>query len=226
MNLTAVSKILERLARFKPHIAASLNCQLHSAYCAAHSMKSAVVQVVDDIVHFIYASSTIMLVGLNISTTFDMVNHNVPFRQLERDFGISSLLIFLSARSFFVHFITSSLSCAPTSTCMPHGSILGPPPFTFYMAPIIRLIKSYGIKYHKYADDTPCRHTCGISMMRWHIPCIATRFKSIQLGSGGTCWSIQTSPRHASSSSGPQALEPASWCTRDWKLLLQWWTVC
>ena len=106
---------------------------------------------------FIDAGSFIVLVGLDILATFDTVNYNILLRRLEQDFVISGnplrwLASYLSSRSFCVYLSTSSSSYAMTSTDMSQGS--GPLPFTFYVVPICLLIKSYGIKYYKYANDT------------------------------------------------------------------------
>ena len=68
-----------------------------------------------------------------------------------------------------------SIRCASrytvTSTGVPQESILGLLHFISYMAPISRLIESYGSTYYKYADDT---QLC--------IPCSTTWFESTQHG--------------------------------------------
>ena len=91
-NLTTLSKILERLAlaRLKPHIAASRNyCPFQSAYRASHSTETALVKIVDDILRLVDEGSAVALIALDISATFDMVNHERLLDRLETEFGIS-----------------------------------------------------------------------------------------------------------------------------------------
>jgi len=40
------------------------------------------------------------------------------------------------------------------TTGFPHGSVLGPLLYTANVTPVGRLIASYGVHYHEYADDT------------------------------------------------------------------------
>ena len=49
------------------------------------------IKVVDDILCFTDAGSAVVLVGLDISASFDTVNHNILLRRLKQDFGISGL---------------------------------------------------------------------------------------------------------------------------------------
>src|SRR6476661_7089361 len=37
---------------------------------------------------------------------------------------------------------------------VPHGSVLGPLLFTAYVSPVSRLLASFGLVHHSYADDT------------------------------------------------------------------------
>ena len=103
--------------------------------------------------------SAVALVTLDISASFDPVNHDILLWRLNNDFGIKRLPLqwigsYIIGRTFCIHIGTSSSGIVQTSTGIPQGSVLGPILFTAYVSPISRLLDSYGIKYHKYADDT------------------------------------------------------------------------
>ena len=160
-NLTTLSKMLERLAlaRLKSHIVTSPNCcPLQSAYRAAHSTETALVKIIDDILTLVDSGSAVEL-GLDISVAFVTVSHSNLLSRLEHDCGIEGAALlwidsYLSNRTFFVRVGGSSSSVAESSSGLPQGSVLGPILFTAYVAPIGRLIESFGVAYHNYADDT------------------------------------------------------------------------
>jgi len=109
INLTTVSKILERLAlaRLKPHILSSPNyCPLQSAYRSAHSTETALVKMVDDILGCMDSGSVAVVVGLDILAAFDTVCHQTLLGRLELEFGISGISLewvasYLSDRILF-----------------------------------------------------------------------------------------------------------------------------
>ena len=174
-----------------------------------------------------YASSTPVppscLVGLDISATFVTVNHNILLCRLEQDFGIIGHQLqwsasCVSSRSFCVHLGTSPSLCAVTSTGMPRGSVLDPLLLTSCVALFVCLIESYGIKYHKYADDTHLYAFLAVppdsSITAWR-----TAPLNYSTGSGVTnCCSIQTSLMHASSAPATTTFQPAGVGQRLWYL--------
>ena len=160
-HLSTISKILERLvsARLKSHITASQNfCGLQSAYRKRHSTETALCFILDDIVSSIDDGHHVALMSLDISAAFDAVPHDALVHRLDEEFGISAtcsqwIASYLADRSYSVRVGTSTSSQLPMSSGVPQGSVLGPMPYTAYMAPVDRLIASYGVHFHVYAYE-------------------------------------------------------------------------
>ena len=146
------------LQRLRPYLESSPNyCRLQSAYFTGRSSETAHVKIVDDILGHIDGGSVVALVSFDISAPFDMVDHNLVLERLSVKFGITGaardwIASYLRSRSFFVR-IEQSLSSS-SNAGVPQGSMLGPILFAVYVSPIGRLIESFGIEYHGYADDT------------------------------------------------------------------------
>ena len=146
------------LARLKSQIISSPNyCNLQSAYRLEHSTETALIK--DDIYRTVDSSSAVALVWLDISEAFDAVNHRILLERLEAEFEISRppiqwIASYLANRTFVVKVGTSTSPAVLTNTGVPQGSVLGPILFTSYVAPIGRLIDSFNVGCHKYADDT------------------------------------------------------------------------
>lgn len=161
-NLNNISKVIEKLflSRIQPHVLASVNFNhLQSAYRQHHSTETALLHTLNNI----YCSSDIgkptVLVSLDLSAAFDMIEHNILLHRLYTSFGISGaafswLNSYLSGRSQCVRAGHSSSSYTTCQTGVPQGSVLGPLLFSLYISPIGSIARELGVSLQQYADDT------------------------------------------------------------------------
>ena len=100
-----------------------------------------------------------LLVLLDLSAAFDTVDHGVLLNRLNTGFGVrgsalqwfTSYLLNRSQHASFDQNLSEkfNLQCG-----VPHGSCLGPLPFTIYASKLFEIIKNYLPQSHAYADDT------------------------------------------------------------------------
>ena len=64
------------------------------------------------------------------------------------------LTSYLDSRKSFVRWKSSLSDQITVETGIAQGSSLGPKMFSMYIAPLAKLIRSFGVQYHQYADDT------------------------------------------------------------------------
>ena len=161
-NLPFLSKVLEKVvsSRLLDYKVSNNLIESHqSAYRAGHSTETALISVQNDILREIDSGKCVMLCLLDLSAAFDTVSHSLLISQLKNSFGIGGSAIqwlqsYLENRTQSVR-IGSNSSAPVALTCgVPQGSVLGPSLFLDYITPLASVIKSDGIHFHGYADDT------------------------------------------------------------------------
>ncbi len=109
-----------------------------SGYRSGHSTETALLSVVEDLRLARTASKSSLLILLDLSAAFGMVNHNILLSTLLRK-GVSVTAIqwfdsYLLDRSFKVSWRGEVSKSQHLATGVPQGSVLGPLLFSVYMA--------------------------------------------------------------------------------------------
>ncbi len=101
-----------------------------------------------------------ILILLDLSAAFDTIDHSILITRLETVFGVSDSALkwfksYLSDRKQFVVMggwgLSGALWC---SQFWDQGSVLGPLLFSIYIFPLGQLLRTLGLNFHFYVDDT------------------------------------------------------------------------
>ena len=139
-----------------------------SAYRQYHSTETAVLKVFSDVLEAADQGKLTLLVLLDLSAAFDTVDHDILCRRLQSSFGFDGpalnwLRSYLNGRECQIK-IGDTTSSRILSICgVPQGSVLGPTLFSIYTADLSRIIASYGLRSHFYADNTQVYGHCDVN---------------------------------------------------------------
>ena len=160
-NLSTFSKLLEKLAlaRLQPHVFASGNMsQFQSAYRSGFSTETALLKIVNDIERGAGDGKCTVLLALDISATFDAIDHSILFRRAEDYVGLRGTALgwlrsFIVNRSQYVAVGNERSATTLCATGIGQGTVLGPLCFSMYVSPVGDVIDAHRMRYHQYADD-------------------------------------------------------------------------
>ena len=100
--------------------------ELQSLYRRFHSTETVLLKVTNDILMKMNSQEVTLLVMLDLSAAFDMVNHGILIRRLDEEVDL----------------------------LVPQGSCLGPLLFIIYSSKPFKVIMDQLPEAHSYADDT------------------------------------------------------------------------
>ena len=161
-NLSFLSKILEKIVakRLNAHIEEHLlSNHVQSAYKRFHSTETALLKIHNDIICNMDNGKVTALTLLDLSASFDTIDHATLLERLHGHFGISGTVMqwfksYISNRQQHVH-IDGSLSCPQdVHFGVPQGSVLGPFLFCLYTTSISKIITTHDVSHQMYGDDT------------------------------------------------------------------------
>jgi len=138
-----------------------LECRLRKfrPYRSYHSTETAILKVMSDIFLALDSGDLAILPLLDLSATFDTVDHYILLKRLNISYRISHSVLgwltrYLSNRTQFLQ-LNGSCSKSSVVTCgVPQGLVLGPILFFLYTADLTRLVDAHNLQVHMYADDT------------------------------------------------------------------------
>lgn len=98
-----------------------------------------------------------MLVLFDVSSTFDLVDHEILFKRLDSSYGLRGihpqwLRSCLSVRTRMIDAGNSRTKCVLIVMDVPQGSVLGPFLFSLSTAYITKLIPSHSTAGHLFAE--------------------------------------------------------------------------
>ena len=161
-NIPYVSKLLEKVVEhpYKDHMDINNLHDFHqSAYRNNYSTETGLVKVQNDIAEALDKKRVVVLVMLDLSSAFDVIDHSIMLTRLQHSFGVTAeamhwMRSYISGRTQCVSVGPATSFIAHLCCGVPQGSVLGPKLHSIYTKPVGDIVKKHNLRYHCYADDT------------------------------------------------------------------------
>ena len=129
------------------------------AYRKIHSTETALLKVQNDLLLAVDNGYEAVLVLLDFSAAFDLIDHDILLNRLEKRFGLcgtplSWITSYLSHRKQFITVGNNTSNEESINRVVPQGSVLGPLLFSLYTSEIEDLFTAHSMDAMIYADDT------------------------------------------------------------------------
>ena len=159
-NLCFVSKLVEKVVASQLNdylLSNNLQEQHQSAYRCSHNTETALLHVLDDIVHSVGSHQIVLFVALDLSAAFDTVDYTL-LEEMLAGLGVQGTAAawfrsYLRDRKQQVIVQDATSESQHLECGVPQGSVLGPLLFTLYTASLGRVLRHHAVHYHFYADD-------------------------------------------------------------------------
>ena len=159
-NLPFLSKVTEKcmLSQFTAHCDTNkLLPNYQSAYHKNFSCETALVKLMEDILWSIKQQKITAVVAIDLSATFDTVDHDILLDVLQSGFGVKVIALhrfdsYLRPRSLKVNVDMVYSADQPIDFSIPQGWGAGPGMYSAY-ASTVKTVVPTNIKIHGYADD-------------------------------------------------------------------------
>ena len=163
-----MNKLLERIVRARVSNYLTENSLFHSlqsAYRRHHSTKISISKIYSNILKEADNGELSLLVLLDLLSAFDLVDHDILLRRLEKSFGFGDVVL-----KWFTNYLTNRtfiIKCCKIETCMMHSSVgvpqvsvLGPLLFILSTDDLGKLVMRHNFSFHQLADDAQIYGHC------------------------------------------------------------------
>ena len=165
-NLSFISKVVEKvvLTQFNKHcITHGLIPDYQSAYRATYSCETTLTKIGNDILWAMEHQKVTTLVAIDLSKAFDIVDHNILLRVLEKKFGVKYTCLawfrlYLNSRYCMVKVRETFSSKCELNCSVPQGSLGGPSLYTVY-ASTMQSVVPEEIDLHGFADNNVLKNS-------------------------------------------------------------------
>ena len=112
---------------------------------------TALLKVPSDILSAVDNGCVVVLVLLDLTAAFDIIDHDILLSRLRHIFGVTGATLewlrsYLANRKQLVRIGSDNSSPTSVPFGVPQGSVLGPLLFTAYITPLGDLIRKYGLE--------------------------------------------------------------------------------
>ena len=140
--------------------------KFQSAYRPKHSCETALLRLMNDLLCNSDVGNLTLVVLLDLSAAFDVINHSTLLTRLQREVGIEGPALqwfqsYLSDRTQRVMVNTASSLTVPLQCGVPQGSVLGPVLFSVYTSQLGPIVEKHGVNRKMFADDTELYRSFG-----------------------------------------------------------------
>ena len=116
-------------------------------------------KVQNDIAEALDKKRVVVLVMLDLSSAFDVIDHSIMLTRLQHSFGVTAeamhwMRSYISGRTQCVSVGPETSFNAHLCCGVPQRSVLGPKLYCIYTKPVGDIVKKHNLRYLCYADDT------------------------------------------------------------------------